>query len=135
MKHSICEPCTIADLCEIILRATPEQMAMYRAQLAAGRSFAVRNGLGEAVCGGGYVPLANGTIEAWLVVNPETGPKAMLAVVRAIALTLRQTGYLRVQARAGTEAGKRILLAAGFAPEPATGEAEDEHDYKVAWRR
>jgi hypothetical protein len=108
-------PCTTFDLAEVVARVTPAQMGMYRGQLAAGLSFALRDGFGVAVACGGYVASVDpGTGLAWFAVNPERGPKLMRPILRAIALTLQRQPYPCVVIATETPAGQRMALALGF---------------------
>jgi hypothetical protein len=107
-------PCTRFDLCEVIERATPAQMGMLMGQIAAGNSFALRDGFGVAVACGGLVEVEAGIWQAWFCVNRETGPRAIVAVMRAIALTLEVGDYSVVQIEVGTPMGGRIAKALGF---------------------
>ena len=114
MPHSLHQPCTRFDLCEVIERATSAQMGMLMGQMAAGPSFALRDGFGVAVACGGYVEVAVGEWQAWFAVNREAGTRAMLAVLRAIALTLDEGAYPCVRIEVETPMGRRIAKALGF---------------------
>jgi hypothetical protein len=114
MTGTMHQPCTRFDMAEVIERATALQMGMLMGQVAAGPSFAYRDGQGVAVACGGFVPVAEDLWEAWFCVNPETGPRAMVGLLRAIALTLRQAPYPAIQTEVGTPFGARIAKALGF---------------------
>jgi hypothetical protein len=134
MTNTLHSPCTIGDLVEVVEHATHAQMAMYRVQLGAGMSFAGRNGLGVAFVVGGFVPLDDGTVEAWFAVNPNVGASGMVAVIRTITLTLRQSGYFEVHTRAVTPAGLRIARAAGFKPVNPEGDDHGRQSDGITWR-
>jgi hypothetical protein len=108
------QPCTRFDLCEVVERATSGQMGMMMGQMAAGHSFALRGGFGVAVACGGYVEVEAGIWQAWFCVNRQTGPRAMLAIIRAIALTLEAGDYPLVNIEVETAFGRRIAKALGF---------------------
>lgn len=114
MTHSLHQPCTRFDLCEVIERATSSQMGMMMGQMAAGPSFVLRDGFGVAVACGGFVEVKVGEWQAWFAINRETGPKAMLAVIRAIALTIGAGAYPCLKIEVETPFGRRIAKALGF---------------------
>lgn len=110
-------PCTIGDLAEVLGPVTSAQLGMFRGQIAAGNSFAGRNGLGEAVVCGGYLPVEGSDRgHCWFVVHPERGALMMGRVLRTIALTMAMQPYAGLQVEAGTDAGRRIAAALGFEP-------------------
>ena len=106
-------PATTIDLAEACGLQMPMNWAMIRASMQAGASFALRDGQGVAVACGAIVML-KGRCWACFVVHPERGPRAMLAIMRAIALTFRQSPYPSISVEVATPAGGRMAKALGF---------------------
>jgi hypothetical protein len=129
LTFTLHSPCTFADLAEAVERATHAQLGMLRAQLVAGTSFALRNGLGEAVACGGLVAMekfggAAGVAHAWFVVHEGRGAAAMGQVISTIALTLAAQPYSAIQIEVGTRAGRVMAKRLGFKPLDGNPDAE-----------
>jgi hypothetical protein len=100
--------------------------AMTRAALLVGPSWVLRAASGAAIACGGFAPLLEpGTAESWFAVSAHGWARQhMRQVVRAIALTLSQSGYSAIRAVTITPAGARIAALAGFERFDAAGSAE-----------
>lgn len=135
MAYRLVSPCTIVDLAEVVVWATAEQMAMFRIQIAAGNSFALRDGRGEAVACGGFAPV-EGVAHAWFVVSEGRGPRAIVPILRAIVLTLERQPYDPICIEVETIMGARIARLIGARPDD--GVMEDRNgkgNIVFIWRR
>jgi hypothetical protein len=122
MTYTLHSPCTSADLAEAVGQVTYGMLGMLRGQIAAGSSFALRDGLGEAVACGGLVAKNAHEAVAWFAVNPVSGPAAMRQIISAIALTLRQQPYSAIHIEVGTRAGQVMARRLGFKPQSDNAE-------------
>lgn len=97
--------------------ATPSQLSMYRAQIAVGNCFALRDGFGVAVVCGGFVQVDEqqpNVAQAWFIVNQHRAKSIMADVISGIALTMRQQPYAGLSVEIGTRAGRIIARRLGF---------------------
>ncbi|MBZ9856751.1 hypothetical protein LB566_23445 [Mesorhizobium sp. CA13] len=86
--------------------------AVAREMWATGTTFAIRDGA-ELIGLAGIYPLKPDCGECWFNVRP-AGAGHMLAICRAIKLTIRASGYREIVAVCTSDAGKRIAAAAGM---------------------
>jgi hypothetical protein len=110
---NLVSPCTVGDLAEAVGVTSGQRFAMFRAQLAAGESYALRrDGDGLCVACGGFVELEPEIVSVWFAVHPEHGAAQMPAVLRgmrqAFALTLEGGAYSAIRIEVETEAGARM---------------------------
>ncbi len=84
-----------------------------RAQLAMGKSWAMRDESGVAVAVAGLVEADRATADAWFVVAP-VSRAALLSIVRAIRLTLKAEGYRQIRVVLTTAEGARLARLAGL---------------------
>jgi hypothetical protein len=120
MNLSVHSPCTFADIAETVERATHSELGMLRAQIGAGNSFTLRDGLGVAVVCGGYVrvpDLPPNWGQAWFLVHAERAGPIMFDVISGIALTMRQQPYAGLTVELGTRAGRILAKRLGFKPQ------------------
>lgn len=114
MGVAITSPATIFDMAELAGAVSRPMWAVAREMWANGSTFAVRDG--EQLIGlAGFYPIdgAPGAAEAWFNFTPAAA-RHMLAICRAIKLTIRASGYREIVAVCTSEAGKRIATAAGM---------------------
>lgn len=116
MTLTLISPATIADAAEAAGSLPLTVWAAIRAQLAHGESYVLRDDAGRAVAVGGYYPARDGAGEAWLIVAGEARKHA-LQLVRTVRLTAAASAYAPIRTFVETDAGRRIVMLAGFTRE------------------
>jgi hypothetical protein len=107
-------PATLLDMADLAeaVGATRSQWGFIRETWQIGPSWALRAG-GQLVGVAGLAPIGPGQAEAWFHFRPAAAG-VMLAVVRAIRLTMDASPYRAIVTFCTSEPGKRIARAAGF---------------------
>ncbi|RUW39140.1 hypothetical protein EN739_31615 [Mesorhizobium sp. M2A.F.Ca.ET.017.03.2.1] len=126
MAITVTSPATLFEMAELSGASSRLMWAVAREMWAKGSTFAIRDG-DELVGLAGIYPMTPDCGEAWFNIRP-TAARHMLAICRAIKLTLRSSGYREIVAVVGTDAGRRIAAAAGLTFFEATEMGEVWHD-------
>lgn len=114
MAIAITSPATIFDMAELSGAISRPMWTVAREMWANGSTFALRDG--DRLIGlAGFYPIegAPDAAEAWFNFTPAAAAH-MLAICRAIRLTIRASGYREIVAVCTSEAGKRIAASAGM---------------------
>jgi hypothetical protein len=115
-------PATILDVAELSGAISPLMWAVAREMWANGQTWAIRVD-DELVGIAGIYPLQPEIGECWFNVKPQAA-RHMLAIVRAIRLTIRESRYREIVVACDTPAGVRIARSAGFSFHAATQNGE-----------
>jgi hypothetical protein len=115
-------PATTADLADVVsaLGQNPALWAAAKVQLAMGKSWAARDERGKAVAIVGVVPLnPDGDAECWFGATPDAA-RFLLAMIRAVRLTLAGARYRSIRVNVTTPEGARLARLCGL-----TGDADE----------